>query len=40
MSYVTVIYQVMSHKMESHDECGKVVCSVQELNKDSIEFSL
>ena len=37
-----------SHEMESHDKCGKVVhrlCSsyinsVQELNKNSIEFFL
>jgi len=38
----------ISHKMMSHDECGKVVhrpCSkyidsIQELNKNFIEFSL
>jgi len=39
---------MMSHKMKSHDNCGKVVhrlcsnciSSVQEIHEDSIKFSL
>ena len=41
-------HSVMSHKMKSHNNCGKVVhrlyssciSSVQEMHEDSIEFSL